>query len=71
MLVRASHDETFADCIKPEFVKCQMTKLQDVECSSYFNLKFVEFLELMCRLSLRYAKSLKNHGLEVPDELVE
>lgn len=71
MLERASHDETFADCIKSEFVKCQMTKLKDLECSSYFNLKFVEFLEFMCQLSLRYAKSLKNYGVEVPDELAE
>jgi len=56
------HIPRVADVIIPEFVKCQMTKLKDLECSSsYFTLKFVEFLEFMCRLAIVYAKSQKVH----------
>ena len=45
--------EEFAPIITLAFVHCQMTNLDDLgEPGSYFTLKFVEFLEYLCRIAL-------------------
>jgi hypothetical protein len=41
--------------VRMEFVKCQMTNLDDLlKSATYFHLKFEEFLMLLCRMSLLY-----------------
>ena len=62
---------------KAEFVYCQMTNLEDLEeRGSYFHLKFVEFLEFICRTTIVYHELREKNGwgkppLDIEDKVHE
>lgn len=63
-------NKKFINNLKLLFVYCQMTNLHDLkECRTYFSLKFVEFLDLLCRVSLQYHLDKAAAGAEVPHDL--
>ena len=63
-------NKKFVNNLKQLFVYCQMTNLHDLkECRAYFYLKFVEFLDLLCRVSLQHHHDKAAAGAEVPHDL--
>mmetsp|Transcript_34104 Transcript_34104/g.52387 ORF Transcript_34104/g.52387 Transcript_34104/m.52387 type:complete len:92 (-) Transcript_34104:114-389(-) len=52
------------------FAFSKMTNLLDLsECTKYFHLVYVEFLELICRFSLAYWEDPMHGESQVPDQV--
>ena len=63
-------NKKFINNLKQLFVYCQMTNLHDLkDCRAYFYLKFIELLDLLCRVSLQHLNDKAASGAEVPHDL--
>ena len=57
---------------KLQFVYCQMIKINESASRlEYLRLKFVEFLELLSRISICYCQEVKEAGGESPSDIQE
>lgn len=58
--------------LKLQFVYCQMIKINESASRlEYLRLKFVEFLELLSRISICYCQEVKEAGGESPSDIQE
>lgn len=47
-----------------------MTNLEDLnENKKYFHLKFVEFLDFLCRVAILYHQMRKDNGIKPPNDI--